>query len=82
MFVQEIEVKVIDIGLICTDRANAFVLLGKKIYPTSELLKNAKTDRGLAFVMAHELGHIFHRDHLRSLGRLFGVLATSIIVGF
>jgi Zn-dependent protease with chaperone function len=70
-----------DIGLICDNNANAFALPGKKVYLTSELLKNVKSNRGLAFVMAHELGHIFHRDHLRGLGRLFGVLTTSLIFG-
>lgn len=70
-----------DIGLLCNRNANAFALPGKKVFLTSELLKNVKTDRGLAFVMGHELGHIFHRDHLRSLGRIFGALATSLIFG-
>jgi beta-barrel assembly-enhancing protease len=47
----------------------------------SGLLDEVKSENGLAFVLAHELAHITHRDHLRGLGRglvLFGVSAVLL----
>lgn len=57
---------------------NAVVVPGGTIYVFSGLLEQVQSENGLAFVLAHELGHLAHRDHLRALGRgivLYGLAA-------
>jgi len=48
---------------------NAFAAPGGYIAIHSGLLDNADSDNEIAFVLAHELGHINNRDHLKTLGR-------------
>ncbi len=40
------------------------------------LLEKMTSENELAFVLAHELGHYDHRDHLRGLGR--AALGTTL----
>jgi len=57
---------------------NAVVVPGGNIYVFSALLEHVQSENGLAFVLAHELAHLSHRDHLRALGRgivLYGLAA-------
>ncbi len=54
---------------------NAFVTPNGTIFFTQGLLKEVKDEKALTFVLAHELGHYAHRDHLKSISR-------EIIVGF
>lgn len=49
--------------------SNAFALPGGHILVLSGLLKQAKSQNEVDFILGHELGHLAHRDHLRSLGR-------------
>jgi predicted Zn-dependent protease len=48
---------------------NAFALPGGNLLVTSALLAEARSENELAFVLAHELGHVEARDPLRALGR-------------
>ncbi|MBC8405800.1 MAG: M48 family metallopeptidase [Planctomycetes bacterium] len=48
---------------------NAFALPGGTIGVTPALLDEVKSEIGLAFVLAHELGHQQHRHALKRLGR-------------
>jgi Zn-dependent protease with chaperone function len=57
---------------------NAFALPGGKIYVTNGLLQKAKNPDEVAGVLAHELGHLEHRDSLRKLIQTGG---TSFFVG-
>lgn len=48
---------------------NAFVMPDGKIYFTKGLLDKIDDEQILTFILAHELGHYAHRDHLKSIGR-------------
>src|SRR5207302_3961859 len=58
--------------------ANAFALPGGRVYVLWQLLDKSETPDELAGVLAHELGHVAHRDGLRRLIRDGG---TSFLVG-
>jgi predicted Zn-dependent protease len=71
---------------------NAFALPGGKIYLLNGLLQKAENPDEIAGVLAHELGHVRHRDHLRKLiqaggtsflfGLLFGDVSGAGVVIF
>jgi Zn-dependent protease with chaperone function len=58
--------------------ANAFALPGGRVYILSALLRRARSPDELAGVLAHEMGHVAHRDGLRRLIRDGG---TGFLVG-
>lgn len=51
------------------DAANAFAVPGGMVGVTPPLLEEVDSEIGLAFVLAHELGHHQHRHALKRLGR-------------
>jgi Zn-dependent protease with chaperone function len=57
---------------------NAFALPGGRVYVLSALLNRAQSPDELAGVLAHEFGHVSHRDGLRRLIRDGG---TAFLVG-
>ena len=57
---------------------NAVALPGGKIVVFTGLLDILDSDEEIVFVLAHELGHFAHRDHIKKLGR--GVLALSLAI--
>ena len=58
---------------------NAFITPNGNIFVTQGLLKEIKDEEMLAFVLAHELGHYAHRDHLKSMSRqIIAAAITSI----
>lgn len=60
--------------------ANAVALPGGTIAVTVGLLERLEGEPGMAFVLAHELGHFHARDHLRGLGRQVGFQVVSALV--
>ena len=46
---------------------NAFVTPNGTIFFTKGLLKEIKDEEVLTFILAHELGHYAHRDHLKTI---------------
>lgn len=58
----------INIEIYCSKEKNAFALPGGKILITSALISSLSSENALATVLAHEVGHIKNRDHLRGLG--------------
>lgn len=65
------------VGILEEEGLNAFALPGGVILVTSGLLEKMESENELAFVLAHELGHFYHRDHLKALGR--GVLMNVFL---
>jgi Zn-dependent protease with chaperone function len=82
-----LEAQVISIAL-----PNAFALPGGKVYVTDGLLQKARNADEVAGVIAHELGHVYHRDTMRKIiqtggssfliGLLFGDLTGASAVIF
>jgi predicted Zn-dependent protease len=67
-----------EIAVLPSKIANAIALPGGRVYLTGGLLSEAESPDEVAGVLAHELGHVQHRDGLRALLRSGG---TSFIVG-
>lgn len=63
-----------------TDQPNAVALPGGDILVFSGLFKYVPSENGLAFILAHELAHFKHRDHLRSIGRGIVLIAISGVI--
>jgi Zn-dependent protease with chaperone function len=57
---------------------NAFALPGGKVYLFSSLLAKAENPDEIAGVLAHEFGHVRHRDNMRNLIHNGG---TSFLIG-
>jgi predicted Zn-dependent protease len=66
------------VGVVDSTIVNAVAVPDKKIIIFSGLLERCKSEDQVAAVLAHELGHFAHRDHLRKLGRGIVLLATTI----
>lgn len=65
-------------GVLSTPVPNAFALPGGKVYLLSGLLAKAENPDEIAGVLAHELGHLKHRDSTRNLIYNGG---TSFLIG-
>ena len=63
-----------------SDAVNAAALPGGHMVVFSGLLAQMRSENELAFVLAHELGHYAHRDHLRGLGRALVLMAASTVL--
>jgi Zn-dependent protease with chaperone function len=59
---------------------NAAALPGGHMVVFTGLLEKMTSENELAFVLAHELGHFAHRDHLRGLGRALVLLTISTVL--
>ena len=66
--------------LLPTEEVNALAIPGGWILLTSGLLDQVASENELAMVLGHELGHFYHRDHLRGLGRalVYGLALAAI----
>jgi Zn-dependent protease with chaperone function len=65
-------------GVLSTPVPNAFALPGGKVYLFNGLLAKAEDADEIAGVLAHELGHLKHRDNMRGLIHNGG---TSFLIG-
>lgn len=63
-----------------SDAVNAAALPGGHMVVFSGLLAEMTSENELAFVLAHELGHYAHRDHLRGLGRALVLMTASTLL--
>lgn len=62
------------------DAVNAAALPGGHMVVFSGLLAEMGSENELAFVLAHELGHYVHRDHLRGLGRSLVLMSAATVL--
>jgi len=63
-----------------SDQINAMALPGGSIVVLKGLLGNVKSENELDMVLAHELGHFAHRDHLQAIGRGLLMVAASFLL--
>ncbi len=68
------------VQLVESDEINALALPGGHIVVFSGLLEQVASENELALVLAHELGHFAHRDHLRRLGRGLGLTLGAMLL--
>jgi Zn-dependent protease with chaperone function len=77
----------LNVRIVRKAQANAITLPGGYIYVFAGLIKEANTADELAGVIAHELGHVAHRDGTRTvlqgagLSLLFGMLLGDFVGG-
>ena len=62
-------------------QVNAMILPNGIIYFTSALLKEDLSEQELAFVLAHEIGHYAHRDHLKSVSKQIAIYIITVFLG-
>lgn len=68
-----------DIRIVRSDIPNAFALPGGRIYFHSALLNAARAPDEFAGVLAHEIGHVVHRDGME---QLISTAGTGALIGF
>ena len=68
------------VQLVKNEEVNALALPGGHIVVFSGLVEQADSENELAMVLAHELGHFAHRDHLKRLGRGLGLTVAAMLV--
>ena len=68
--------------VIRTDAVNAMAFPGSVIAFTDGMLRCVRSATEVTAILAHEIGHIENRDHLRSLGVVIGVrVALAALLG-
>lgn len=60
---------------------NAMVTAGSYVFVTEGLLAAVESENELAFVLAHELGHLQYRDPLKALGRSLVWISLNSLLG-
>ncbi len=65
------------IFIIDSKKANAFAFGDGNIYITKPLLKKIDSNEEIAFIIAHEIGHFKHKDHLKKLGMKLILVALA-----
>lgn len=68
------------VQLVTSEDVNALALPGGHIVVFSGLVEQAASENEVAMVLAHELGHFAHRDHLTRLGRGLGLTVAALLV--
>jgi len=71
-----------EVKILSDSTPNAFAISGGKIYVLSGIFNQAKNSNELAGVLAHEIGHVERRHHIRNLTKAVSTaFLVSIIVG-
>ena len=69
----------LNVHYIDSDQVNAFATLGGHIFVFRGLLEKMPDENSLAMVLGHEIGHVYNRDPIVSLGR---GLALQVLYSF
>lgn len=60
---------------------NAWIYADGSIFFTSGLLDEKYNEQELAFILAHEIGHYSHKDHLKSISKQIAIMTLCLITG-
>lgn len=60
---------------------NAMISPNGSIFFTEGILNENLSEQELAFVLAHEIGHYAHRDHLKSISKQVGIMLLCLVTG-
>ena len=72
----------VSVGVIASPVQNAFALPGGRVYLLRGLIETAQSPDEIAGVLAHEFGHVAHRDSLRAALKQGGAaLAIGLVTG-
>lgn len=69
------------VDIVDNEIVNAVALPAGRIVLFEGIVEKVNSEESLAMVLAHELGHYVHRDHLRSLGRGLVLMAIGMMFG-
>jgi len=69
-----------NVHIVPAKETNAFAFPGGHILVNTALIEEIGSENELSMVLAHELGHYVHRDHLRGLGRGLVLTVFSIFL--
>jgi Zn-dependent protease with chaperone function len=70
----------IKVSILPESMPNAFAFIGGEIMITTGMLKELKNEQELSFVLAHEMGHLKNKDHLKTVGYgLVFAVASALI---
>ncbi|WP_185234094.1 M48 family metallopeptidase [Teredinibacter franksiae] len=71
----------VSVHYIDSDTVNAFATIGGHILIFRGLLEKLGSENGIAFVLAHEVGHVAHRHPIQAMGRglVIGLSVATII---
>ncbi|MBE9063815.1 M48 family metallopeptidase [cf. Phormidesmis sp. LEGE 11477] len=76
-----VEYPPVKISILDMPEENAMVTAGSHLMVTEGLLDQVESENELAFVLAHELGHLHNRDPLDALGRSLVLMTVSGLLG-
>ncbi|MEL7331805.1 MAG: M48 family metallopeptidase [Cyanobacteria bacterium J06560_2] len=71
----------VKVGILDTPVENAMVMAGSYLFVTEGLLAEVTSENELAFVLAHEIGHLYNRDAVTALGRSLVWLSMNALLG-
>ena len=71
----------VKVGIMESPAENAMVTAGSYLFVTEGLLSEMQSENELAFVLAHEIGHLHHKDALTALGRSLVWLSVNVLLG-
>ena len=71
----------VKVGIMDTPVENAMVTAGSYLFVTEGLLAEVKSENELAFVLAHEIGHLQNKDAVTALGRSLVWLSVNVLLG-
>ena len=69
------------INVIKSKNINAMILPNGSIFFTSGILDKKLPEQEMAFVLAHEIGHYSHKDHLKAISRQLLVILICMFSG-
>lgn len=68
-------------GVLDTETINAFATPGGYVFVTMGLLQVTRSESELAGVLAHEIGHVLHKHHLRAIQKQAATKLAADVAG-